>query len=197
MAVLGTVVVLAACSKKEEAPMAVTPAPAVTAAVAQACGKVSVANMNWQSAEVLAHIDNIILTSGFGCDVELVPGDTMPTLTAMMEKGKPDVAPEAWINAVRQPLDAAVKAGTLHYAATSLKDGGVEGIVLDDRLVLVLRSVREERQRGLAVGGVSSTARGQRNKHRRSGHRRTSQAWQVESGFKTAGAGQCGRVRHR
>ena len=128
MAVLGTVVVLAACSKKEEAPMAVTPAPAVTAAVAQACGKVSVANMNWQSAEVLAHIDNIILTSGFGCDVELVPGDTMPTLTAMMEKGKPDVAPEAWINAVRQPLDAAVKAGTLHYAATALKDGGVEGI---------------------------------------------------------------------
>ncbi|CUO18395.1 Uncharacterised protein [Bifidobacterium adolescentis] len=43
---------------------------------------------------------------------------------------------------------------------------------VDDRLVLVLRIVREERQRGLAVGGVSSTARGQRNKHRRSGHRR-------------------------
>ena len=92
-----------------------------------ACGKVTVASMNWQSAEVLAEIDQIILSKGYGCDVEIVPGDTMPTLTSMMEKGKPDVAPEAWVNAVRQPLDAAVKEGRLHYAARSLKDGGVEG----------------------------------------------------------------------
>jgi glycine betaine/proline transport system substrate-binding protein len=92
-----------------------------------ACGRVTVASMNWQSAEVLAEIDQIILSKGYGCDVEIVPGDTMPTLTAMMEKGKPDVAPEAWVNAVRQPLDAAVKEGRLHYAARALKDGGVEG----------------------------------------------------------------------
>ncbi len=116
---------LSACSKKEEpTPVA---APAAPAATAQACGKVTVANMNWQSAEVLANIDNIILSKGYGCEVELVPGDTMPTLTAMMEKGQPDVAPEAWVNAVRQPLDAAVKEGKLHYAAKSLTDGGVEG----------------------------------------------------------------------
>lgn len=100
-------------------------APAL--AQAQACGSVTVANMNWQSAEVLAHVDKLILTKGYGCKVELVPGDTMPTLTAMMEKGRPDVAPEAWINAVRQPLDAAVKEGRLHYAARSLTDGGIEG----------------------------------------------------------------------
>jgi ABC-type proline/glycine betaine transport system permease subunit len=78
---LGTMVVLAACGKNEEASVAVVAIPAVTvavtAAVAQTCGKVSVADMNWQSAEVLAHIDAIILTSGFGCDVELVLGDTL------------------------------------------------------------------------------------------------------------------------
>ena len=91
------------------------------------CGRVTVANMNWASAEVLANIDNIILSQGYGCDVELVPGDTMPTLTSMMEKGEPDVAPEAWINAVREPLDAAVDEGRLVYAAESLSDGGVEG----------------------------------------------------------------------
>jgi glycine betaine/proline transport system substrate-binding protein len=122
------VVALAACGQKEEA----APAPAATADTAAApatasCGRVTVANMNWQSAEVLAHIDNIILSKGYGCDVELIPGDTMPTLTAMMEKGKPDVAPEAWVNAVREPLDAAVKEGRLHYGAQALKDGGVEG----------------------------------------------------------------------
>jgi glycine betaine/proline transport system substrate-binding protein len=83
--------------------------------------------MNWQSAEVLAHVDKLILSKGYDCNVELVPGDTMPTLTSMMEKGKPDVAPEAWINAIRDPLDAAVKDGRLHYAAASLIDGGIEG----------------------------------------------------------------------
>jgi glycine betaine/proline transport system substrate-binding protein len=117
---------LTACGKKEEV-AAAAPAEPVAAAAPASCGKVSVANMNWQSAEVLAHIDNIILSKGYGCEVELVPGDTMPTLTAMMEKGQPDVAPEAWINAVRQPLDAAVAEGKLHYAAQALKDGGVEG----------------------------------------------------------------------
>lgn len=83
--------------------------------------------MNWQSAEVLAQVDAFILAHGYGCEVELVPGDTVPTLTAMMEKGQPDVAPEAWVNAVREPLDQAVKAGRLHYAARALSDGGVEG----------------------------------------------------------------------
>ena len=124
LSLLATVLALNACGQKEE-----TPPPAAAPEVAQTpvCGKVTVANMNWQSAEVLAHIDNIILSKGYGCEVELVPGDTMPTLTAMMEKGQPDVAPEAWINAVRQPLDAAVKEGKLHYAARSLTDGGVEG----------------------------------------------------------------------
>jgi glycine betaine/proline transport system substrate-binding protein len=69
------------------------------AGVAQAeshgeCGRVTVANMNWASAEVLANIDKSSWTEGYGCDVELVTGDTMPTLTSMMEKGEPDVAPE-------------------------------------------------------------------------------------------------------
>ncbi len=114
---------LAACSKTE-APAAPAAAPAVAAAE---CGKVTVANMNWQSAEVLAQIDAFVLGKGYGCEVELVPGDTMPTLTAMMEKGQPDVAPEAWVNAVREPLDAAVKEGRLHYAAKALTDGGIEG----------------------------------------------------------------------
>ena len=53
------------------------------------CGTVTIASMNWQSAEVLAEIDKFILSEGYGCKAELVPGDTMPTLTSMMEKGQP------------------------------------------------------------------------------------------------------------
>ena len=91
------------------------------------CGRVTVASMNWQSAEVLAEIDKFVLSEGYGCEVELVPGDTMPTLTSMIEKGQPDVAPEAWTTAVLEPLTAAVNEGRLHYGARSLRDGGVEG----------------------------------------------------------------------
>ncbi|SON58076.1 glycine betaine transporter periplasmic subunit [Hartmannibacter diazotrophicus] len=97
------------------------------AAFAADCGRVTIANMNWASAEVLSWIDKTILEKGYGCDAELVPGDTQPTLTSMMEKGEPDVAPEAWINAYREPLDKAVSEGRLFYAVESLSDGGEEG----------------------------------------------------------------------
>ena len=96
-------------------------------ASAEDCGRVTIANMNWASAEVLANIDKIILDEGYGCDAELVAGDTNPTLTSMIEKGEPDVAPEAWVNAMRTVLDKATDEGKLHYASESLSEGGVEG----------------------------------------------------------------------
>jgi glycine betaine/proline transport system substrate-binding protein len=91
------------------------------------CGTVTIANMNWASAEVLANIDKMVLEAGYGCTAELVAGDTTPTLTSMIEKGEPDVAPEAWINSMRTQLDAGVKEGRLFYASESLNEGGVEG----------------------------------------------------------------------
>ncbi len=123
LSLLAAAVLLTACGKQEDPPAVASTSQATSIS----CGKVTVANMTWQSAEVLAHIDQLILANGYGCDVEIVPGDTMPTLTSMMERGQPDVAPEAWINAVRRPLEAAVAEGKLHFAARSLQDGGVEG----------------------------------------------------------------------
>lgn len=35
--------------------------------------------MNWQSAEVLASLDTFILTEGYGCNAEIIQGDTVPT----------------------------------------------------------------------------------------------------------------------
>ena len=91
------------------------------------CGDVSIARMNWASAEVIAEIDSLILSEGYGCDTSLVAGDTMPTFTSMNEKGEPDLAPELWVNAVREPLDNAVAEGELIIAAEILADGGEEG----------------------------------------------------------------------
>lgn len=91
------------------------------------CGKISIVEMNWGSAGVAAQIDKIILENGYGCTVEIVSGDTMPTFASMNEKAQPDMAPEFWVNAVRTPLDAAIQEDRLMVAAEILTDGAVEG----------------------------------------------------------------------
>jgi glycine betaine/proline transport system substrate-binding protein len=78
-----------------------------------ACGKITISEMNWASAQLMANVDKIILQKGYGCKTEIVPGDTMPTFTSMIEKGRPDLAPELWINAVREPLKKAIDNGRL------------------------------------------------------------------------------------
>lgn len=97
------------------------------AMAADECGDVSIASMTWASAELIAEIDKLILSEGYGCNAEIVSGDTMPTFTSMNEKGEPDLAPELWVNAVREPLDAAVAEGKMIIAAEVLSDGGEEG----------------------------------------------------------------------
>ncbi|MFQ5625863.1 MAG: ABC transporter substrate-binding protein, partial [Methyloligellaceae bacterium] len=92
-----------------------------------ACGRITVSDMNWASAELAAHVDKFILENGYGCDVELIPGDTMPTTSSMTEKGEPDIAPEIWMNSVRQVIDKAVGEGRLKIAGEILNDGGEEG----------------------------------------------------------------------
>jgi glycine betaine/proline transport system substrate-binding protein len=92
-----------------------------------ACGSLTMAEMNWASAQLMAQVDKVILEKGYGCEVELVSGATMPTFASMNEKGKPDVAAEQWANAVRDPLAKAVSEGRLHIANESPITGLGEG----------------------------------------------------------------------
>lgn len=94
---------------------------------ANACGNVSIAEMNWNSAGVAAQVDRLILSSGFGCTVSLVAGDTESTFASMNERGEPDVAPELWINALRNKLEPALTQGRLVIGAEILADGAIEG----------------------------------------------------------------------
>jgi len=94
---------------------------------ALACGKVTIADMNWGSASFLAHVDKFILANGYGCDAELITGDTMPTGTSMIEKGEPDVAPELWTNSFPTIFKDAGQGKRLSIAGRSLSDGGEEG----------------------------------------------------------------------
>ncbi|WP_367989608.1 ABC transporter substrate-binding protein [Vibrio sp. NTOU-M3] len=99
------------------------------------CGDVTIADMNWNSATLIANIDRFILEHGYGCDAELIPGDTMPTGTSMVEKGQPDVAPELWSNSLKDALDKGVAEKRLRYAGKALTDGGEEGFWVPAYLV--------------------------------------------------------------
>ena len=92
-----------------------------------ACGKVVMADMNWASANFMVNVDKVILEKGYGCEVELIPGATMPTFASMNEKGEPDVAVEQWANAVVVPLQKAVAEGRLHVANKAPITGLGEG----------------------------------------------------------------------
>ena len=92
-----------------------------------ACDKVTISDMNWPSATLMAHVDRLILKHGYDCAAELVPGDTMPTGTSMIEKGQPDIAPELWSNSFADALKQGVAEKRLRIAGNSLSDGGVEG----------------------------------------------------------------------
>ncbi len=107
----------------------------VSSAYAEECGDVAIADMNWNSASLIANIDRFILEHGYGCDAELVPGDTMPTGTSMIEKGQPDVAPELWSNSLKTALDKGVEEGRLRYAGKAFVEGGEEGFWVPKYLV--------------------------------------------------------------
>ena len=62
------------------------------------CGRTTIAEMNWPSAQLTAYIDKYFLAEAFNCDVRLVPGDTIPSVTSMIAIGEPSLVPEVWID---------------------------------------------------------------------------------------------------
>lgn len=99
------------------------------------CGAVTIASMNWASAELLAEVDKFILQNGYGCDAGIVLGDTVPTLTSMAEKGKPDVAPESWTS-LRPPITQKnIEEGKLLIAGKAFTEGGVQGLYVPKFIV--------------------------------------------------------------
>ncbi|NUS68106.1 MAG: ABC transporter substrate-binding protein [Ensifer adhaerens] len=98
-----------------------------SASHAAECGSVTIASMNWQSAEVLSNLDKFILNEGYGCSAEITIGDTVPTITSMAEKGQPDIAPEAWIDLLPDVVKRGTDEGRIIKVGSPLPDGGVQG----------------------------------------------------------------------
>lgn len=96
-------------------------------ASAAGCGDVTIASMNWQSAEVLANVDKFILNKGYGCSADITTGDTVPTITSMVEKGQPDLAPEGWVDLLPEVVQRGLREGRIVEGAQALPDGGIQG----------------------------------------------------------------------
>ena len=103
-------------------PLAVLAGPALAD-----CSDLTIASMNWQSAELMANLDQFILNEGYGCDAEIVVGDTVPSITSLVEKGKPEIVPEAWVDLMPEIVAAGIKDGKIVEMARSLSDGGQQG----------------------------------------------------------------------
>ncbi|MEF9605718.1 ABC transporter substrate-binding protein, partial [Paracoccus sp. PXZ] len=74
-----------------------------------------------------AALDAFILREGYGCDTNVISGDTVPTITSMVERGAPDIAPEGWIDLVPELLNRGLDEGRLVAAAVAISDGAVQG----------------------------------------------------------------------
>jgi len=111
--------------------MGLQPAPAQ----ATECGtsdKITIAEMTWLSASSLAYITKKVLADGYGCNIEIVPGDTVPTATSMLTKGKPHIAPELWVSTAATIWEKMMAKGNVYKANDIFSGGGEEGWWIPD-----------------------------------------------------------------
>lgn len=97
-------------------------------AMAQAdCGEVSITEMNWASASVVTNVAKFIMEQGYGCDVSIIPSDTVPAVTSVAENGEPDIITELWLNSTGDVYQRLEAEGKVVRLGKVLDPGGVEG----------------------------------------------------------------------
>ncbi len=88
---------------------------------------IDIAKMTWASAAALAEIHAKILGDGYGCDVEVVAGDTVPTSASMLSRGSPAVAPELWTSSIQEQWEKGIEEGQVVTLGDAIDGGAIEG----------------------------------------------------------------------
>lgn len=139
---------------------------AAAPAAATECGtddKITVAEMTWLSASTLAYITQRILSDGYGCNAELVPGDTVPTATSMLSKSAPDIAPELWVSTAESIWVKMMEKGNVYKANDIFAGGGEEGWWIPDYVAAEhpqVKSVEDLKDNWEIFEDVSSPGKG-------------------------------------
>ena len=89
------------------------------------CGKVTIADMNWDSATFVATVDRFFLQHGFGCETELVPSETIVSANSILLQGKPDINPEMWRNASKCALVYGIEKDNTKFVGKAFVHGGL------------------------------------------------------------------------
>lgn len=92
-----------------------------------ACGDINLAAFSWQSSEAMTYVDQFILANGYGCNATVVAGDTVPTITSLIEKGQPDVVSEATPSLLGEVYTNGAAEGRVVQIGTAISDGQVSG----------------------------------------------------------------------
>lgn len=91
------------------------------------CGKVSITEMNWASGSVVTNVAKFLMEQGYGCEVTVVPSDTVPAVTSVAENGQPDIVTELWLNSAGEAYTKLEDQGKVKRLGKVLEPGGVEG----------------------------------------------------------------------
>ncbi|PAV25587.1 glycine betaine/proline transport system substrate-binding protein [Tamilnaduibacter salinus] len=91
------------------------------------CGEVSITEMNWASNEVVTGVAKFLMEQGYGCEVSVVPSDTVPAVTSVAENGEPDIVTELWVNSTGEVYERLKSQGKIEELGKVLRPGGVEG----------------------------------------------------------------------
>jgi len=98
---------------------------AMPAQAEAACGQVTITEMGWASASVVTHVSKFLMENGYGCEVTIVPSDTVPSIASVTETGEPDIVTELWIANV-PAYSGLVDDGKVVTLTNVLSDGGQE-----------------------------------------------------------------------
>ena len=101
---------------------------------AGSCGEVSITEMNWASASVVTNVATFIMEQGYGCDVSIVPSDTVPAITSVAENGEPDIVTELWVNATGNVYEQLKEEGRVEELGAVLDPGGIDAWWIPDYL---------------------------------------------------------------
>ncbi len=97
------------------------------------CGKVTLTEMDWASAQVVTAVAKFLIEKGYGCSITKVPSASIPALASVAETGEPDILTEIWTNAA-PAYDGLVESGKIKPLTEVLSDGGIEGFYIPNYL---------------------------------------------------------------
>ena len=96
-------------------------APAPAAAECELNRPIMFAGLDWDSNAFHTEAAGFIMKEGYGCEVDQIPGSTLPLLTGMA-RGDIDVTMEIWLDNVTEPWTKAEAAGKVSHLGINFPD---------------------------------------------------------------------------